>query len=94
MTHPENRFEPGDFVIHRGPSARGDWSFVHGISRVIEDTEDFLTVEKPVAYICGGLSKFTLWRGEYPDWARATSAQIDAERKMFEEYERLEKGGV
>lgn len=74
--HPENRFQAGDFVIHKGPSTRGDFSFADSINRVLEDTGEFITVEHWLPFC--GMCQFVLDRDEYPHFRKATEIQIRA----------------
>lgn len=74
--HPENTFQPGEFVIHRGPSTTGDRSFCDTISRVLEDTGEFITVEHWLPFV--GMTQYILDRDEYRSFRRATEIQIKA----------------
>lgn len=71
--HPEDRFQPGDFVIHNGPgNTTGDNTFMHNVSRVVEDTGEFITLEFSMV---GEMARFIVCREEYPNFRRCTEIQ-------------------
>ena len=82
MRNEDDMFVPGDWIIHDGPSATGDRSFLHSAVRLVEETKIHYVVE---SVLFGEMVKMTLWKGEWSKFTLATKEMADVELRQLSE---------
>ena len=71
MTTEDQRFVPGDWLIHDGPSSAGDRSFAERAVRLLEENSIYYLVEH-ISASMGKRYEITLWKHEWPKFVLAT----------------------
>lgn len=69
MRTEDQMFVPGDWIIHDGPSAFGDRSFLHNAVRLVEETKTHYVIEHVIGW---EFSTTTLWKGEWQEFTLAS----------------------